>query len=318
MSDGVSSVPPTSAFMSVRHVMDWIAFRQVRERDDIDETLDFVFRWSDSDVGPILEALEARADAEPYYVVQPSLYDGDPWDRRSYVHRAFSPAAPKLLRAIRAKARKREGRLVTYADLAAALRSEILHTTEENELLKHAHQKLMEAVRAARLPVWARQDVKRGHENPAAVHAPAPIAIFMNELVTVTEWGTIGADSDHATAIYSYQGPEFRDVRFVTADVLAVWPPTNKIEDPPKTQTANPSPVRDRSGGGRSAKHDWELFWIEVALYAALNDLAPEHRSELQRHMQDWCARAWVEAPNEATIRSRLKRLFDARKSQSR
>jgi hypothetical protein len=61
--------------------------------------------------------------------------------------------------------------------------------------------------------------------------------------------------------------------------------------------------------------HEWEGFWIEVALYAAKHDLDPEHRRDLQRHMEEWTATQWPEPPDKATIRRRLQRLFDAAQS---
>jgi hypothetical protein len=203
--------------------MCWIAFRQVREREDTNETLDFMYRWLDSDVGATLEALEARAAPEPYYLVQPLSHDGQPWDRRSYVHRAFSPQAPKLLRAIRAKARKREGRLVTFAQLAKELRSEVTRKTREEEQIDHAQKEMVETVRASRLTVWARRYVKR--EMSIGVHEPVPVSIFMNDMVTITHWGKIGAAPHHATAILSYHDPEYREATFKTAQVLELWPP---------------------------------------------------------------------------------------------
>jgi len=70
-----------------------------------------------------------------------------------------------------------------------------------------------------------------------------------------------------------------------------------------------------RAAGGATPRHDWEAFWIEVALYAAKNDLNPEHRLELQRHMVDWTAHMWPEPPDPATIRARLKKLYDAQRA---
>lgn len=69
------------------------------------------------------------------------------------------------------------------------------------------------------------------------------------------------------------------------------------------------------SVGGRPAKHDWEAFWIEVSHYAARNDLDPDNRRELQRHMEDWTAERWVDAPDVATIRNKLARLYKARET---
>jgi len=79
--------------------------------------------------------------------------------------------------------------------------------------------------------------------------------------------------------------------------------------------TAIEPPMR-RSGGGAPPKHDWEAFWIEVALFAEKNELDPTHRSELQKHMVDWTAGTSLKPPDEATIRSRLARLYKARAAE--
>jgi len=65
---------------------------------------------------------------------------------------------------------------------------------------------------------------------------------------------------------------------------------------------------------GRPPKHDWDAFWIEVAHFAAKNDLMPEDRAELQQHMERWAVGA---APNDpmdsTTIRRKLQSLFARR-----
>jgi hypothetical protein len=65
-----------------------------------------------------------------------------------------------------------------------------------------------------------------------------------------------------------------------------------------------------RTAGGAPPRHDWDAFWIEVALYAAKNDLDPNYRQELQAHTVAWAAETSSEPPDDATIRSKLARLF--------
>ena len=119
-------------------------------------------------------------------------------------------------------------------------------------------------------------------------------------------------------------------VYILRADVMAVLDPSQFSGSPdwrdnrgPQGEVTSAGPVGAASlksnskhiVGGRPAKYDWEAFWIEVALYADLNDLKPEYRSELQSHMRDWCDKTWVSAPDDATIRARLQRLFGALQS---
>jgi hypothetical protein len=67
-----------------------------------------------------------------------------------------------------------------------------------------------------------------------------------------------------------------------------------------------------KSAGAAPPRHDWDAFWIEVALYAAKHDLEVRHRPELQAHMVAWAASTSPKPPDDATIRSRLARLFKA------
>lgn len=303
---------PAGEIMSAWDVLSWIAFKEVRPRPDTDEAIDFTYRWSDSNAGPVLEAIEARAAIEPYCIVRPLIIDDQPWDGRSYCHRAFSPAGPNLLRWIRAKARQREGRLVTYSELAAMLRAELETLADDNRRVEPAQQELLEALRASRLTAWGKRDISGGKEDPSAVYEAVPATIFMDDRWVVTEWGSIGPDPEHPTAWYHQHGPRFREVRFLTTDVLRVWPPRLVVELEPVEQKIDPPTDVHQSRGGAPRKHDWEQFWIEVALYAAKNDLDPAHRTELQRHMRAWAAEHWTNPPDDPTIRGRIRRLFDA------
>jgi hypothetical protein len=93
------------------------------------------------------------------------------------------------------------------------------------------------------------------------------------------------------------------------------WPDVVRILAPLRKPVPNQLPAAPpKNTGGRPLKHDWDAFWIEVAHFAALQELDPKHRAELQRHMMDWTAANMKDpAPDEATIRSRLKRLYKAR-----
>jgi hypothetical protein len=69
--------------------------------------------------------------------------------------------------------------------------------------------------------------------------------------------------------------------------------------------------------GGSPPKHDWEAFWIQVAIWAARNDLVKEDRPRLQKHMTDWTATQWPTPPDPATIRKKLSALFNAAAAQN-
>jgi hypothetical protein len=173
-----------------------------------------------------------------------------------------------------------------------------------------ARSELLEALRASRLAAWGKLDTRQGQANPAARYQAVPASVFIDELVSVTEWGTVSADPEHPTAIHNYRGPSFRDVRFYSSEVMDVWPAM------PSAARADVAPSAGdkagRSRGGRPAQHDWDGFWIELIMYAAANDIVPEDRLNVQRRMQEWTAEHWQKPPDASTIRTRLKRLFDA------
>jgi len=63
---------------------------------------------------------------------------------------------------------------------------------------------------------------------------------------------------------------------------------------------------------GRPARHDWDAFWIEVAIFTALNGSDQADRERLQKEMVEWTSTNWPDPPDPATIRGKLKKLFDA------
>lgn len=314
-----------SALMSSWDVLSWIAFAEVRPCPDSDDAIDFTFRWGDSLATDTLEALEARANDHPYYIVRHLILDGQPWDGKSYVHRAFSPAAPRLLRSIRAKARKRENRPVSFRELAVMLRAELVAIAKDDARISKARHSILELLRASKLSAWGKRETHSrvpGSQRPGEVtyvqvggflspeqHEKIDAAIFMDDRITITEWGDVGPDPEHFAASYEHHGPRFREVRFRTSEVLAVWSASREVDPTPPTASATSVPLRP--SGGRPPKHDWEGFWVEVALYAAANDLHPDHRTELQQHMQTWTAERWSEPADPATIRKRLRRLYE-------
>lgn len=116
-------------------------------------------------------------------------------------------------------------------------------------------------------------------------------------------------------------GMEIRSfLLFETAEILLKWP-MGEAGDGSKSPAPISPILHDQSGapsgqdipkrpGGRPKRHDWDAFWIEVAWYAAENDLDVGHRQELQQHMVNWTAQEWQDPPDPATIRSRLAQLF--------
>lgn len=272
--------------MSAWAVMSWIAFKEVRRRpDDGNAIKSLARRWGGSDVRPLLKALESRAAVEPHYVVQPLIVDGLTWDGRTYTDPAFSPGAPPLLRQIRARARQRKGRLVSFQELVVMLRADIDAAENHNANIERARHSLLEALRQSKLTAWGKNGAhprESGSILPASItyvmagrvittpeYEVIPSAVFMDDHVTITERDEVGGHPGW----HEYRGPTYRNVRFLSSEVLGIWP--SDVGDLGTQPSKSVGVAVRRDTGGRPPKYDWEEFWIEIALYTAENDLEP-------------------------------------------
>jgi hypothetical protein len=222
---GNAARPVLPTVLSTWDVLTWIAFRDLRPRPDFAEAVDFTLKWGHSSASQTLAALAARASGVPFYIWEPLILDGNPWDGDSYKHVAWSPNGPKMLRWIlrQLREKKGKGRFVRFGDAVELLRADLEAHRRHDELIGQARVELLEALRSRKLTAWGKRDLRRGEPHPAAEYETVPVTLFLDELVTLTEWDTIGADPDHPTAIYKYRGPSFRDVRFYAADVVQLW-----------------------------------------------------------------------------------------------
>lgn len=78
-------------------------------------------------------------------------------------------------------------------------------------------------------------------------------------------------------------------------------------------EVSQAEPIEAPTNRGRKPSQNmWEPFWIEVALWAAKNDLTPagERRLELRRHMQAWAAGPTSPRPSDTSIDRALRSLF--------
>ena len=83
-----------------------------------------------------------------------------------------------------------------------------------------------------------------------------------------------------------------------------------------RAKAGAPTGEKDRTTGGRPPKHNWDAFWIEVAIYADANDLNEKHRPELQTQLVKWAAEHWVDPPDDATIRKKLATLYNTARNR--
>jgi hypothetical protein len=104
-------------------------------------------------------------------------------------------------------------------------------------------------------------------------------------------------------------------IRVNWADVLRTLTPRSEPSSSgPQSRPVEEVPLQQTPGvrsSGRPPRHDWQAFWIEVVYWVDLNGLQPEHRQDLQRHMVEFLA-GQEHPPDDATIRSKLKDLYDA------
>lgn len=105
------------------------------------------------------------------------------------------------------------------------LGAELEAMKRDERLLRQAKHDLLEHLRSSKLTAWGVLEMSRDRRNPAATHEAIPLTVFMSDLVAVTERNTVSADLEHPTAQFDRRsGPDYREVRFQTAEVLALWP----------------------------------------------------------------------------------------------
>lgn len=326
------------AVLSVWDAISWIAFRELRPRPDFPDAVDFTLKWGHSSAAQTLAALEARASDTPFCIWEPLILDGRPWNGSRFKHVAWSPDGPKMLRWVVRQLSAKSGRLVSFAEAAKMLHDDLDEIRRSDIQTDHAKQDLIQALRIGTIRIWAKRDSRRGQANPAAQHEAVDISLFLDELVSVTEWGTIGPDPEHPVATFRYRGPTFREARLYSSDVLRLWAErqTGPISAPDlvaesrggdaapgdrdkqqaghgatdgESLSTEPTKLRKRNVGGRPPKWDWIAFDAEVVRLANTPDGLPE-RPALMHQMLDWCAEHWGDTPTESVVRDRLSKLY--------
>jgi hypothetical protein len=203
---------PARSTMSAEEVLSWIAFRDIRGPSDTDPERGFAEQPIWPDMRPTLEALEARIAG--YCIYRPIILDGEPWDGRSFESKLFSPKGPHVLRRLCADAGRREGRIVTFAELANDLREKIgrieandrKRASATDELLEalrprvpqtlrrpwYATDNPLEALRARRIAVRAYPRGPDGVPDMGVIPVDVPNKIFLNYNITISGDGSIG------------------------------------------------------------------------------------------------------------------------------
>jgi hypothetical protein len=140
-----------------------------------------------------------------------------------------------------------------------------------------------------------------------AVHDGHRIPIRGDEFMTVDFLYSSGGAQDRTS------DETWHDVAFPRSVVLCLWPAEGQAqfrEADNVRPAAAPQPRKNQ--GGRPTKWNWDQFWIEVALWAAKNDLVDEDsRPNLTNHIVNWFAtNNGGETPPDSSIRERIAKLF--------
>ena len=158
-------------------------------------------------------------------------------------------------------------------------------------------------------------DLRRG-DYGGVVDPPGLVWLSSAGCVGVDDWSQACVDWLTGTVHgrYSPDGTRARhpiELRWREVEKIAgMWQsqmPHLKIRESIK----GPNIASRKTAGGASTKHDWDAFWIEIALHASKSDLFAVSRTELQQHMVQWTAENMRDpAPDPATIRQKLKVLY--------
>ncbi len=151
------------------------------------------------------------------------------------------------------------GRPVTWIDLNNGTSD-----AQDEQRVAEATRAVMEALRTGRLIAHGLPSDVDGNANPRAAHVPVPLGVLIHPATTIQLDDQIIAEG---AAWMDRRSLTFHDVRFQTADVLALWP----VQTPP--------PVRLDD-----LPADWTLIeviaWITLRNPALVRDAAPETMRE--------------------------------------
>lgn len=209
--------------------MHWIAFGQTKSWEEYDgESYDLNSRWEfalggGAAVGAELrEALAARILESPFCPV--SFWDDLSIDG-GYRHRALSPQGPRLLQRLRAKARKRDGRLVSYREILAELENDIALIEAQTRALDIAGIELVKALRAKKLTAVG----QRGFEPPpGSDYVEVPPAVFEHPATKLYVYDRFGADVGRPLIEWKGYRSDFANMRFSREEIQMLWPQTKK------------------------------------------------------------------------------------------
>ncbi len=257
--------------MSACEVLTWIGLGKAQTWDDLNAaTNDLLRLYATANLPAVEAALAGRAAPHPYCAVYPTVKQSTPTGKVivTYADRVVSPRGPQALRDIRRHARAASGRLVGYPELLAMVREAQHSNATDDRRIAEAAGEVMEALRAGRLVAHGQPSLANGDPDRHAAHMPVPLGVLLHPATTIYIDNLIAPDiAADPGAWRDRRSLAFRDIRFQTADVLALWP----VQAPP------PVLLDDLPA-------DWTLLecvaWIMLRDPAVVRDTAPETRRE--------------------------------------
>ncbi|WP_198374977.1 hypothetical protein [Neoroseomonas rubea] len=244
--------------MTACEVMTWIGLGQALDFSEYDRRVDLLERWGPGIDDDAVLALDARAGEAPSCTVV-RVIEGS-GEAIGYRSRYFSPSGPKALRHLRAWRRRYLGRLVTYREMAVALRSDMLRAAEDERAVEAGRLAMLAELQRGSLIALGRLETADG--KAAAVPTAIPLTFWANRWHTIAPQGrTTLAPGAPFGELLASDRPRWREVQFATKEVLAIWPPG-------MTSTAPPVPIDAPS----------HLSWFQAVTWIATGgDVIPHH-----------------------------------------
>lgn len=201
--------------MTAIEALTWGAFRTAMRYDDWVVSCHPLYEiWRRTNGRMLLHTLEARAAPCPY---SPLFGHAD----RDW---------PPFLRDLRGRVRRGEGRLVTYADLAAMLRAELAAIEQRKAELRRAASELSDQIlRTGKPSSMGKRDLLHARPDPGAPYEVVPREALVAPVTTITEDGRVFPDRSLPDAVWRprmERGPTWSEVILVTCEVLLFWPPS--------------------------------------------------------------------------------------------
>jgi hypothetical protein len=170
-----SAEAPERALITTAGALTWIAFRKAMTYGEwIGSCFPDFETWQTTDSKGLLHALEAQAKPAPHCAAGPScrappfLRDGLGYPT-PFLRDPVGCLTVPLLRNLQRRVSRKEGRTVTYAELAAMLKAELAAIEHRKAAMRRAVTELLETIRrGSKLEVVGRPDRAGAQPDPGA------------------------------------------------------------------------------------------------------------------------------------------------------